>query len=89
MKCPWCTFDAAPRALHAHLADDHLDHVAIDVRNERRFYQILCPVCGSSYEREIKPRLKDPGFVEEYRRQIALVGFDMLINHLMAEHEMV
>lgn len=87
MTCPWCDFDGSPRELHGHLTADHLERVEVAVRKERRYYRIECPVCGSSYEKEIKPRYSDPRFLEEYRREISLVGFDMLINHLMAEHE--
>jgi hypothetical protein len=86
--CPWCEFDDEPRALHAHLVDAHLERVEVIERRGRPHYSIACPVCDSTYDKEIKPRYRDPGFVEEFRREIALVGFDMLINHLMAEHEM-
>ncbi|MDQ1498530.1 MAG: hypothetical protein QOI86_1870, partial [Actinomycetota bacterium] len=41
------------------------------------------------YEREIKPRGRDPGFVEEFSAQIRLVAFDMLVNHLLGEHETI
>lgn len=87
MKCPWCDFEGPPRELHAHLTQGHLERVEVDERKGRRYYKIACPVCDSSYEKEIKPRYWDPQFLEEYRKEIALVGFDMLINHLMAEHE--
>lgn len=87
MKCPWCDFEGSPRELHAHLSQSHMERVEIDERKGRRYYKISCPVCDSSYEKEIKPRYWDPGFLEEYRKEISLVGFDMLINHLMAEHE--
>lgn len=86
MRCPWCDFDAAPRQLHAHLADTHIDHVELEERKLAPYYKITCPVCGSSYEHAIKPRRREAGFVDDHRKEIALVGFDMLINHLMAEH---
>jgi hypothetical protein len=35
----------------------------------------------------IKPRSRDPRFIEEFQREIRLVAFDMLVNHLIAEHE--
>jgi hypothetical protein len=86
MRCPYCDLDTSYRELHAHLAEEHIEHVELEVRKERRFYRISCPQCEEYHEQEIKPRYRDPGFLEEYKREIALVGFDMLINHLMAEH---
>src|SRR5581483_7231820 len=50
-------------------------------------YALRCPICGDGYEREIKPRGRDPGFVEEFSAQIRLVAFDTLVNHLLGEHE--
>lgn len=86
MNCPWCSFAGTPRALHAHLAEAHPEGVRFEERVGRSFYALTCPVCGVGYEHQIKPRGRDPGFVEEYQNQIRLVAFDMLVNHLMAEH---
>jgi hypothetical protein len=86
LRCPWCDFDAAIREVHAHLADVHLERVELQERGDRRYYRIACPSCEAAHEQEVKPRYRDAAFLEEYRREIALVGFDMLINHLMAEH---
>ena len=86
MNCPWCPFDGAPRALHAHLAEAHPDGVVFEERAGRSFYALTCPVCGDGYEHQIKPRGRDPEFVTEFQAQIRLVAFDMLVNHLMAEH---
>ena len=49
-------------------------------------YVVECPECGAVHEQPIKPRSTDPSFVEEFEAEIRLVGFDMLVNHLMAEH---
>jgi hypothetical protein len=87
MNCPLCAFDGPPRALHAHLAEVHPDCVRFEERAGRSFYAVTCPVCGEGYQHEIKPRGRDPGFVEEFSAQIRLVAFDMLVNHLMGEHE--
>ena len=73
--------------LHAHLGEQHPDAVRFEDRGERWFYALDCPICGDGYEREIKPRGRDPGFVEEFSAQIRLVAFDMLVNHLLGEHE--
>jgi hypothetical protein len=87
MHCPFCSFDGPPRSLHAHLGDQHTDAVRFEERGGRSFYALTCPICGDGYEREIKPRGRDPGFVDEWATQIRLVALDMLVNHLMGEHE--
>jgi hypothetical protein len=87
MHCPFCSFDGPPRMLHAHLGDQHADAVRFEERGGRSFYALTCPLCGDGYEREIKPRGRDPGFVDEFSAQIRLVALDMLVNHLMGEHE--
>jgi hypothetical protein len=86
VRCPWCDFDEPPRALHAHLGEAHPEQVRFEEKMGRSFYAIDCPICGDGYEQQIKPRGRDPGFVEEFSRQIRLVAFDMLVNHLLAEH---
>lgn len=86
MTCPWCAFEGPPRSLHGHLVEAHPDQVRFEERGARTVYAIECPACGAGYEKAIKPRSRDPAFVEEYEREIRLVGFDMLINHLLAEH---
>jgi hypothetical protein len=73
--------------LHAHLGEQHPEAIRFEDRGENWFYALDCPICGDGYERQIKPRGRDPGFVEEFSAQIRLVAFDMLVNHLMGEHE--
>jgi len=73
--------------LHAHLGEQHPDAVRFEDRGEKWFYALDCPICGDGYERQIKPRGRDPGFVDEYSAQIRLVAFDMLVNHLLVEHD--
>ena len=87
MHCPFCSFEGPPRSLHAHLGDEHADAVRFEEKGGRSFYALTCPICGDGYEREIKPRGRDPGFVDEWATQIRLVALDMLVNHLMGEHE--
>lgn len=89
LSCPWCGFEGAPRSLHAHLGDRHPEMVAFETTAARNSYSVTCPVCGSGYVQAIKPRLTDPSFLEEYRAEIRLVAFDMLINHLLAEHDLL
>lgn len=87
MTCPWCEFDGGPRALQAHLTEDHPEGVTFGQRsNGTRFYEITCPICNVSYDQRIKPRSQDPGFLDEFQREIRLVAFDMMVNHLVAEH---
>ena len=59
----------------------------VEERGDRKFYALTCPLCGDGYEHQIKPRGRDPRFVEEFSAQIRLVAFDMLVNHLLGEHE--
>jgi len=73
--------------LHAHLGAQHADAVVFQEKNGRSFYSLTCPICGDGYEREVKPRGRDPGFVDEFSAQIRLVALDMLVNHLLGEHE--
>jgi hypothetical protein len=73
--------------LHAHLGEQHAEAIRFEDRGGRSFYALTCPICGDGYEREIKPRGRDPGFVDEFSAQIRLVAFDMLVNHLIGEHE--
>jgi sarcosine oxidase delta subunit len=88
MRCPYCGADGTRRELHAHLADLHADRVETrSPRFGRRFYELTCPKCGESHRAEIKPRGTDPGFVDEYAREIRLVAFDMFLYHLQAAHE--
>lgn len=87
MHCPYCTFEGPPRTLHAHLGEQHGDAIRFEERGGRSFYALTCPLCGDGYEREIKPRGRDPGFVDEFSAQIRLVALDMLVNHLIGEHE--
>jgi hypothetical protein len=87
LNCPFCSFEGSPRGLHAHLGTQHPDAIRFEEKGERSFYALTCPICGDGYEREIKPRGRDPGFVDEFSAQIRLVAFDMLVNHLMGEHE--
>jgi hypothetical protein len=89
VKCPWCDFEGPPRGLHAHLADSHPDQVRFQEQGSSRSYSVECPVCGDSYQHLVKPRLRDPRFMEEFQQEIRLVAFDMLVNHLLAEHETV
>jgi len=86
MKCPWCTLTAAPRSLHAHLGESHPEGVRFEETAGTRSYVVVCPLCEATHVQPIKPRSRDADFLREYEHEIRLVAFDMLVNHLMAEH---
>jgi hypothetical protein len=88
MNCPYCALgtDLDLRELHAHLASGHADEIATEEAGDRLVYVVTCPQCGSQYRKPIKKGVADPGFAEEFAGQIRLVAFDMLLNHLLAEH---
>ena len=86
MRCPYCDAELSIRALHAHLADEHADQITSDPFLDSVAYVVTCPTCGESYRREMRKSAKDSEFVTEFERDITLVAFDMLINHLLAEH---
>ena len=87
LSCPWCEFAAGPRALHAHLGEQHGDTVATSQRHGKVFYEVTCPRCGARYEHVVKKGARDPEFVAEFESQIRMVALDMLVHHLVAEHE--
>ena len=87
MRCPWCTVDGSPRALHAHLADAHGSIVRTDERNGNHYYAVTCPRCDAVYEHAVRKGRRDPAFLEEFDREIRMVALDMLVHHLVAEHE--
>jgi hypothetical protein len=87
LGCPWCEVTAGPRGLHAHLGERHGDEVATSERHGKVFYQVTCPRCGARYEHLVRKGAGDPEFMAEFGPQIRLVALDMLVHHLMAEHE--
>ncbi len=87
MNCPYCSYEDARGALHRHLAEKHGEMVVTgQAEDGRMFYQIECPYCTFRLEQRVKPRWKDPGFLEAYRREIVLVAFDQLLYHLEGAH---
>jgi uncharacterized Zn-finger protein len=86
VKCPFCGVDKPIRDLHAHLANDHAGEITTEEVGERTAYTVTCPYCSERYRQPMKKSAKDPDFLAEYQRQIHLVAFDMLINHVLAEH---
>lgn len=88
MECPYCDIEEHRRRVHLHLVEDHGEVVRTGFEEDRSrmFYRIECPKCAVKIEKTIKPRMKDPGFLQEFEREIKLVAFDMLLNHMEAMH---
>jgi hypothetical protein len=87
VKCPFCDDDRTIRALHAHLAADHPDEIGTDEHGDRTVYVVTCPYCSAQHRQPIKKSAGNAEFLVEFEQQIRLVAFDMLINHVLAEHE--
>jgi hypothetical protein len=86
VNCPWRDTAAGPRALHAHLSDQHGDQVSTTGRDGKVFYEISCPLCGARYEQLVRKGAGDPEFLAEFETEIRMVAFDVLVHHLLAEH---
>ena len=88
MNCPYCPLEGSRMEVHAHLWDGHPDRVRT-FRDEARGtlkFALDCPFCDEGLERAANPRGREPGFLEEFRREITLVAFDLLLYHLQASH---
>ena len=88
MKCPYCHAIGGLVATHRHMLDRHLDLVttARDDASGKMEYALACPFCELDYRRELKPRNRNPRFLEEFKAEIALVAFDQLLYHMLQEH---
>ena len=75
-------------ATHAHLGRDHTDEVRTfrDVARDNLMFALDCPFCDEGMERVANPRGREVDFLDEFRREIALVAFDLLLYHLQASH---
>jgi hypothetical protein len=58
-----------------------------DAATGKMHYRVACPLCEDAHEARVKPRSHDPAFLKTFSHEIRLVAFDMLLNHLEAEHE--
>jgi len=88
MICPYCSAPATRMETHAHLEREHADRVRMfrDEQQDKLKFALDCPFCDEGMERVVNPRGREPGFLEEFHREIALVGFDLLLYHLQASH---
>jgi hypothetical protein len=73
---------------HAHLWDGHPEQVRMfrDEHKDALKFALDCPFCEEGLERVANPRGRETEFLEEFRREIALVAFDLLLFHLQASH---
>ena len=88
MTCPFCGVGASRPAVHRHLVDVHGDRVSTeaDAAEGQMFYVIACPRCDGAIRHQVKPRWRDPGFLQEFQEEIRLVAFDLLLYHLEDAH---
>ena len=75
--------------VHRHLWEAHPD--GVELRHEEGegaqfFFAVRCPVCEEESVRRVNPGGGDPDFLEEFRREVSLVAFDILLYHLHSEH---
>ena len=52
----------------------------------KMYYLVPCPFCGLKYRHRVKPRHRDPAFLEEFKAEIAMVAFDQLLYHVLQKH---
>lgn len=88
MNCPYCGLEGTRMATHRHLLDAHASAVRSfrDEARDRLRFALDCPFCDEGVERTVNPRGREPGFLDEFRREITLVAFDLLLYHLDASH---
>jgi hypothetical protein len=56
-------------------------------RDGKVFYEISCPLCGARHEQLVRKGVRDREFLAEFATEIRMVAFDMLVHHLVAEHD--
>jgi hypothetical protein len=85
MNCPHCSFSGHRMDLHAHLVEKHSDEIKIsaDERTGKMMYEMRCPICGESATETLK---KSAAVLEEYKRELCMVAFDLLLYHLQEQH---
>jgi len=88
MQCPYCETVGGLTIIHRHLIDTHLEMVTTkrDEANNQMRYTVVCPFCEDQYQRQIKPRGRNPRFLEEFKTEIAMVAFDQMLYHILEKH---
>ena|SRR5579859_5869079 len=89
MTCPFCGQSEDRRGLHRHLVAVHVQavEVGLDEQKQRMYYRLDCPNCEYVVSQTVRPRSTYEHFLEEYRAEIGLVAFDLLLYHLELAHE--
>ena len=85
MQCPHCHFAGHRMELHAHLIEAHAEEVQVyfDKATGKMVYEMSCPICK---DRVKQPLLKRPDLLEDHKREIRMVAFDLLLYHLAEKH---
>jgi hypothetical protein len=88
MRCPFCDETGGLMAIHRHLVEAHLDAVTTQEgeKEGQMYYLVPCPFCGLKYRHRLKPRNRNPRFVEMFKAEIAMVAFDQLLYHVLQMH---
>lgn len=88
IKCPFCARFGERTAIHRHMVDEHIDRVVTshDEASDKMEFAVVCPFCELRYSRQVKPRGRNPRFLEEFRSEIALVAFDQILLHILVRH---
>jgi hypothetical protein len=75
-------------ALHRHLVEAHAGAVTTETLEAegQMFYALRCPRCDGEIRHQVKPRWRDPAFLDEFGREIRMVAFDLLLLHLEDAH---
>ena len=88
MRCAFCAESGTWPEVHAHQAEQHAEVVVKTVEPDgvKMAYVLTCPRCGEVILHTVKPRERDPGFLEEFKREINLVAFDQYLYHCGEKH---
>ncbi len=88
MKCPYCNIIGGLTTIHRHTVDAHLEMVQTkrDKESAKLQFTVACPFCDDMYQRQVKPRNRNPKFLEEFKTEIALVAFDQMLYHILENH---
>lgn len=75
MKCPYCGEKGSRMAIHKHLTEKHQGEI-----KQGGEYAYKCPECGETTKIDV------PEGSQEFLEDIAVLSFDMLLDHLEEVH---
>ncbi len=84
MECPYCNKNAGRMTIHHHMVESHRDEIDIDIEN--RLFRYGCPECEIEAEVEPGTGVEDAEDIEKFQREITMMMFDKLLNHLESNH---